>query len=146
MRRAAFLFVIMSLAGCSHGPPADAGLQEIRLPGGRTIRAEVMTRSEDLMRGMMFRESLAPDRGMLFVHTAPGRYTYWMFQCLIPLDIIWLDANRRIVEISADTPPCKTEASDCPHYGGNQDSLFVLELAGGMAAKYDLKLGNTIVF
>ena len=146
MRRTLLLCAFVFLAGCSHEPPADAGLQEIRLPGGQTLRAEVMTRSEDLMRGMMFRESLAPDRGMLFVHTAPGRYTYWMFQCLIPLDIIWLDANRRIVEISADTPPCKTEASACPHYGGNQDSLFVLELAGGMAAKYSLKLGDTIFF
>lgn len=118
----------------------------ITLPDGREIRAEALTRPEDLMRGMMFRESLAPDRGMLFVHTAPGRYSYWMFQCLIPLDIIWLDANKRVVEISADTPPCKGEAKTCPSYGGNRDALYVLEVAAGVAAKHGLKAGDTIRF
>jgi hypothetical protein len=146
MRLAPLIIVFLSFAGCSKEQPVDPGLQAIRLPGGKIVHAEVMTRAEDLMRGMMFRDSLAPDRGMLFVHTATGRYTYWMFQCLIPLDIVWLDAKRRIVEISPDTPPCKTEASACPHYGGNQDAMFVLELASGMAAKHGLKLGDAVSF
>ncbi len=133
-------------AGCSRNSATGDGLLTITLPGGQEIRAEVMTRPEDLMRGMMFRDSLAPDRGMLFVHTEPGRYSYWMFQCLIPLDIIWLDAARRIVEISADTPPCKGEARTCPSYGGNHDAVYVLELAGGMAARHGLKEGDTIRF
>jgi hypothetical protein len=95
---------------------------------------------------MMFRESLAPDRGMLFVHTSSGRYSYWMFQCLIPLDIVWLDAAKRIVEISANTPPCKGGAKSCPSYGGNYDALYVLEIAGGMARKYGLDTGDSIRF
>jgi hypothetical protein len=99
-----------------------------------------------MQRGMMFRDSLAPDRGMLFVHGTPGRYAYWMFQCLIPLDIIWMNADRKIVEISADTPPCHGEASTCPNYGGHQSSLYVLELGGGMARRYGLKLGDRIAF
>ena len=119
---------------------------EIRLPGGREIRAEVLTRPEDLQRGMMFRESLAPHRGMLFVHPTAGRHSYWMFQCRIPLDIIWLDAGKRIVEISADTPPCPGEARTCPSYGGNHDALYVLEMAGGMAKKYGLKPGDVLSF
>ena len=98
------------------------------------------------MRGMMFRDSLAPDRGMLFVHPSPGAYVYWMYQVRIPLDIIWMASDHRIVEISADTPPCRTKASECPQYGGHQRSQFVLELAGGMASKYGLKLGDTISF
>jgi len=105
-----------------------------------------MTQSDDLMRGMMVRESLAPDRGMLFVHPSQGRYPYWMFQCLIPLDIIWLDAGKKIVEISPNTPPCKGEAGTCPQYGGNYNSLYVLELAGGMANKYSLNPGDVIGF
>ena len=136
----------LTLAGCSREQPLPLGMQWVTLPGGQKIRAEVLVRSDDMVRGMMFRDSLAPDHGMLFVHPNPARHAYWMFQCLIPLDIIWMDANRKIVEISADTPPCRTEAASCPSYGGHFDSLYVLELAGGMARKYGLKLGDTITF
>jgi len=150
MMRAAWLTfavgLLVALVACSGEEPLAAGERWVAFPGGRKIRAEVLTRPEDMQRGMMFRNSLAPDRGMLFVHDAPGRYAYWMFQCLIPLDIIWMDANRRIVEISPDTPPCRTEAGSCPNYGGHRDSLYVLELGGGMARRYGLKLGHTIAF
>ena len=149
LRGALLTFVaglLIALAACSHAEPLAAGEQWVTLPGGQKIRAEVLTRPEDMQRGMMFRNSLAPDRGMLFVHNTPGRYPYWMFQCLIPLDIIWMDASRKIVEISAGTPPCRGEASTCPSYGGHRDSLYVLELGGGMAARYGLKLGDTISF
>lgn len=149
MRRLAILAAVSYaalLAGCSKKDAAEAGLTEVRLPGGQVIHAEVMVQPADLMRGMMFRESLAPDRGMLFVHGKPGRYPYWMFQCLIPLDIIWMDASKRIVEISAETPPCKGDEASCPTYGGNHDAQFVLELAGGMAKKYGLQPGAAIAF
>lgn len=99
-----------------------------------------------MMRGMMFRDSIAPDRGMLFVHGSPGKYPYWMYQVRIPLDIIWMDLSHRIVEISADTPPCKTQAAACPHYGGNEEAVFVLELGGGMAARYGLRVGDNLAF
>jgi len=58
-----------------------------------------------------------------------------MFQVKIPLDIIWMDSNRRIVEISGDTPSCQTKASQCPTYGGREMAQFVLELAGGEAQR-----------
>jgi uncharacterized membrane protein (UPF0127 family) len=131
--------------GCRYEPP-EPGVVTVTLPGGQKIRAEVMSRPEDMARGMMFREHLAPDRGMLFVHGAPGRYRYWMYQCLIPLDILWMDAERRIVEISENTPPCRGQSWECPSYGGNHDAQFVLELAGGMARKYGLKLGDRLSF
>jgi uncharacterized membrane protein (UPF0127 family) len=149
MHRAFLLTLLLALAilsGCSAEEPLAAGEQWVTLPGGQRIRAEVLTRPEDMQRGMMFRDSLAPDRGMLFVHGAMGRYPYWMFQCRIPLDIVWMDSNRRIVEISAGTPPCRGEASTCPTYGGHRDSMYVLELAGGMASRYGLKLGSDIAF
>jgi len=124
----------------------ELNTRTVILPGGQKIRVEVMTHPTDMMRGMMFRDYLAPDRGMLFVHGSLGNYPYWMYQVRIPLDIIWLDEKRRIVEISPNTPPCQQKASECPSYGGNQKALFVLELAGGMAAKYNLKLGDVLEF
>jgi len=80
---------------------------------------------------------------MLYVHQTPGLYPYWMYQVKIPLDRIWMDQHRNIVEISADNPPCKTKASLCPNYGGHQEAQFVLELGGGEARRLGLSLGQT---
>jgi uncharacterized membrane protein (UPF0127 family) len=144
----AFAAVLLSLAGCSREATTidELNTRTVILPGGQKIRVEVMTHPTDMMRGMMFRDSLAPDRGMLFIHGSPGNYPYWMYQVRIPLDIIWLDEKRRIVEISPNTPPCLKKASECPSYGGNQKALFVLEIAGGMAAKYGLRIGDVLTF
>jgi hypothetical protein len=143
------LLALVLAAGCSRQPPTtmdDLQSAIVILPGGQRIKAERMVLTSDLARGMMFRDSLAPDRGMLFFHQKEGLYTYWMYQTRIPLDIIWMDRFRRIVEISADTPPCTTAASQCAHYGGHRPALYVLELAGGMAARYGLKVGDILDF
>lgn len=137
------------LSGC--GPKAvtldEYDTTVVTFPSGKRVRAEMMMKDLDLMRGMMFRDSIAPDRGMLFYHPQAGKYKYWMYQVRIPLDIVWMDRDRRIVEISSDTPPCKaTQSSQCPTYGGSFDSLYVLELGGGMAAKYGLRVGDTLKF
>lgn len=141
---------MLLLALCACGPKAVT-LEEyysrvVTLPNGQEIRAEEVTHPTDMMRGMMFRDHLAPDRGMLFMHDRPGYYTYWMYQVRIPLDIIWLDSNRTIVEIIENAAPCPGPASDCPSYGGNKQAQYVLELAGGMAQKYGLRLGHTLSF
>lgn len=108
---------------------------------------EVMLRPQEMMRGMMYRSSLAADRGLLFVHGRPGKYTYWMHNVRVPLDIIWMDKEHRIVEMSLHTPPClEQDPVKCPQYGGKEDAQFVLELAGGMAEKYGLAVGQTVSF
>ena len=143
------LFVLIVAAGCG-GPETEGpdvlGTRKVTLPGGQQIRAEVEMTDIDMRKGMMFRDSLARGRGMLFIHQQPGQYPYWMYQCRIPLDIIWMDTGHHIVEISADTPPCKTKASLCPNYGGHQNAQFVLELGGGEAHRLGLALGQTLDF
>ncbi|MBZ5675202.1 MAG: DUF192 domain-containing protein [Acidobacteriia bacterium] len=120
---------------------------EITFPNGKTVIAETMIRDVDQMRGMMFRDSLSKDRGMLFIHPDEGNVPYWMYQVRIPLDIIWMDHQRRIVEISANTPACTSKSSrDCPSYGGHEKARYVLELAGGGAATYGLKVGDSLSF
>ncbi|HXN45700.1 MAG TPA: DUF192 domain-containing protein, partial [Bryobacteraceae bacterium] len=142
------LLLALTLAGCGpkRDPMEDYGTRMVKLPGGQQVRAEVLINPQDLARGMMFRDSLAPDRGMLFLHQQPGEYPYWMYHCRIPLDILWMTSERRVVEISANTPPCKTEPNQCPTYGGHYRAQYVLELAGGMAAKYGIKQGDTLEF
>ena len=130
--------------------PTDAGsvnITQVTFPNGKSVAAETMLQQIDQMRGMMFRDSLAKDRGMLFVHPSEANYPYWMYQCRIPLDIIWMSHDRRIVEISANTPPCPSKsARECPTFGGHEKARYVLELAGGGAALYDLKVGDTLSF
>ncbi len=136
---------------CACGPkPSEVGdlnITEVTFPNGKTVAAETMLREIDQARGMMFRDSLAKDRGMLFVHSADGNYPYWMYQCRIPLDIIWMNHDRRIVEVSANTPPCpSTSARECPNFGGHEKARYVLELAGGGAALYGLRVGDMLSF
>jgi uncharacterized membrane protein (UPF0127 family) len=140
------LAALLPLGCCGPKPNAldDFATRAITLPGGQVIRAETMIDEIDIARGLMFRTSLAPDHGMLFVHAQPGTYAHWMYQTLIPLDIIWLDSQHNIVEMAENAPPCKTPASQCPHYGGQKVSTYVLELSGGMAKKYGLQLGQNI--
>ena len=139
---------LLIAVGC--GPQSNTevefGTQMVTFPNGQKVRAEVLFKPQDMMRGMMFRDSLPRDRGMLFVHSKAGNYPYWMFQVKIPLDIIWMDINRRIVEISENTPPCQTKASECPSYGGKNLARFVLELGGGEARRHGLRAGDTVTF
>jgi len=142
------MLLALAGAGCSSETegPELIGTRKVTLPGGQTIRAEVEMDPVDMQKGMMFRDSLARGRGMLFIHQTPGLYPYWMYQVRIPLDMLWMDASHRIVEISADTPPCKTKASLCANYGGHQTAQFVLELGGGEARRLGLSLGQTLDF
>jgi uncharacterized membrane protein (UPF0127 family) len=138
---------LMAIAGCGGPQPTtleDFPTRPLTLPGGHAIKVETMYTNIDLLRGLMYRTSLAPDRGMLFVYPRPDHYQTLTYNVLIPLDIIWMDANRRIVAMDENAPPCKTQASKCPRYGGPQIVSFALEMAAGMARKYGLEVGQTM--
>ena len=95
----------------------------------------------------MLRPELAADRGMLFLYNRPDFLSFWMFRTLIPLDIIWMNQDRRIVFISANTPPCPSSNPDnCPLYGGKELSQFVLEIGSGRAAELGLRPGDRLTW
>jgi uncharacterized protein len=148
MRLLSIAALLVWLAACSHSDAIrDFNSREVTMPNGKTVLAEVMTNPIDMSRGMMFRDSLAPDRGMLFIHGGPGRYQYFTYQVKVPLDMIWMDPNHRVAEISANTPPCPSKsARACPNFGGHEMALYVLELAGGMATKYGVQVGSILNF
>lgn len=118
----------------------------ITLPDGAEIKAELAVTRDAQSQGMMFRANLRPGEGMLFPFEEMAPRAFWMFQTLVPLDIIWLDDNKRIVEISANSPPCRTVPDDCPTYGGSAHSTYVLELAAGQAAAHKLTVGSQLEF
>jgi uncharacterized membrane protein (UPF0127 family) len=138
------LLLILSCGGPHADEVDDFYTRPVALPGGQVIKAEAMSDTVDIMRGLMFRKSLAPDHGMLFLYKSPDHYTHWMYQTLIPLDMIWMDAQHGVVEIVDSAQPCKTKASECASYGGHQVAQYVLEIGAGLAKKYRLRTGDTI--
>jgi uncharacterized membrane protein (UPF0127 family) len=135
------LFGILLL--CSSPPQKDRFIK-IYLPDGRSVTAELAMTPDERARGLMFREKVFPGQGMLFVFDEEGTYAFWMKNTLVPLDILWLDRNRRIVHIRSDVPPC--QADPCPSYGPERPALYVLELAAGGAKLYNLKLFDRLEF
>lgn len=92
----------------------------------------------------MYRDHLADDRGMIFLFPQTGEYPFWMKNTLIPLDMIWIDGEHRIVHIAHDVPPCRVDP--CPSYPPHSKALSVLELATGVAAKHHLAEGIVLRF
>ena len=148
------VLALSALASCAAPAPVsriDSGTLlptvDVVLPGGGRIVAELALTTEEQARGLMFRSDLAPSRGMLFVGDRASLRPFWMYQCLIPLDMIWLDGSRRIVEIVPNAPPCReSDPRQCPSYGGTVNSVYVLELAAGRADALGLGLGERLEF
>jgi uncharacterized membrane protein (UPF0127 family) len=99
---------------------------------------------EEQAQGLMFRESLPPQSGMLFPFTEKGVHKFWMKNTMIPLDIIWIDSDGKVLFVSADTPPCR--ADPCPNYGPESPAASVLEIAGGLAKTEKVEPGSAIRF
>lgn len=118
----------------------------VMLPDGSTVHVELAKTNAEREYGLMGRSSLPEGRGMLFIHDQPGKYAYWMYHCKIGLDIIWMDQSHHIVEMSADTPPCKGLANTCPSYGGHETSIYVLELPVGSIKVHQLANGQLVNF
>lgn len=126
-------------------PPAELPSTPVKLPNGRLIQNELATTFEERAAGLMHRPELAPNRGILFVFDSPGIYPFWMYRTLAPLDIVWLDTARKIVFISANTPPCESEnSSQCPNYFPSSVAKYVLEIPAGQAAANSLAVGSQL--
>ena len=97
---------------------------------------EIADTHEERSRGLMFREELCSDCGMLFVYEQEGIYKFWMKNTLIPLDIIWLDSQFKVVHI-ANAVPCVVE--DCRLYGSDSEKAqYVLEVNSGVSERIGL--------
>lgn len=107
----------------------------------RCFFVELARTPEERQNGLMFREWLENDGGMLFVFNETGNRGFWMKNTLIPLDIVWIDENMQIVFISENTQPC-LENVECPTVGSEQPARYVLEINGGVAEKARLKIGD----
>lgn len=105
--------------------------------GVATVEVEVARTPEEIQRGLMYRRYLAPDAGMLFVMGRSDVWAFYMRNTLIPLDMIYIGDDLRIVGIVHDVEPC-TET----HRGVGLPSFFVLEVNGGWARRCGAEAGG----
>ncbi|NEP37229.1 DUF192 domain-containing protein, partial [Moorena sp. SIO3B2] len=109
---------------------------------GERIGLEVAQTPEQQAMGLMYRLSLAPDRGMLFGFDPPRRVSFWMKNVKIYLDMVFL-RNGEVKAIAKSVPPCQTDK--CPTYGPGKEIIDqVIELRGGRAAELGLKVGDQV--
>ena len=113
------------------------------------VSLEIADTEQRRQRGLMYRKSLSPTEGMIFVFDQPGFYPFWMKNTLIPLDLFWLAADGTIVSIQPDLPPCgnTSEFDDgCPTWppAAGTRALYVIETVAGFAARHRVATGQRV--
>ncbi len=130
---------------CAQGKPAvpapTARVTIATASGAQPVRVEVQRTPAEWQRGLMFRKELAPDAGMLFVFPESDDHSFWMRNTLIPLDMIFIGDDGRVVGIVANAQPL-TETSRTV----GKPSRYVLEVNGGWAAAHGVRPGDAVSF
>ena len=156
MTKINFIALLILLSSCSNLSPTERAIadaapkmtQSQTLPitaianiAGETIELEVAQTPQQQATGLMFREQLEDDRGMLFPFEKERTARFWMKNVPISLDMIFLNGDR-VVGVAIDVPPCETEP--CPVYGPEALVDSVIELRGGRAEELGVEIGNRI--
>jgi len=129
-----------SIVPTPHGP----AVIPLTLPSGRVLQTEVMVKDEDRQMGLMFRPSLPLDHGMLFLFDRLDKHGIWMKNCKFPIDILWLDEERRVVHLEEAVPPCTSEP--CPVYAPLRVAAYVVEINAKQARREKALVGSVLQF
>ena len=138
------LYAFALFASCCFSGCAGASQPWVEI-GGQRYAIELADDDVERARGLMFRDAMANDQGMLFIHDAEEPQAYWMKNTKIPLDILYFDTGRRLVSQQRDIPPCSL-GDACPSYPSNAPARYVLELNAGEAARLQLQDGAELTF
>ena len=122
------------------GPTLQPGFARVRI-GALQVQAEV-PEGEQFYRGMGGRDSLPDDRGMLFVFSVAGRHAIWMRDMLLPIDIIWMSADGRVVDIQTAAPEPGVPDEQLKRYIPRDPAWYILEVRAGLAAEKGVRVGD----
>lgn len=141
-----FIFLIFLILQLYVKPQAegitDKNFAEIRI-NDVLIKAEIADTPEKRAVGLMNRTSLDKDSGMLFIFEKEGYHQFWMKDTLIPLEILFIDKNLKIVKI-LEMYPCRTSDLQCEIYSPNQPIMYALELNLNFSKSNNIKIGDEI--
>ena len=128
---------------------AEQGIQQfgsgsVTLPSQNiTIDVEIAKTEAQRSKGLMFRKQLAEHKGMIFIFEENGIQRVWMKNTLIPLDVIFISEQGRIVSINQSLLPCIKKYCDIYHSTGN--AKYMLEVNSGMVEKNKIKVGQQLL-
>lgn len=123
-------------------PTEKAGKKWLKISAaGKMFDAEVADTNELRQKGLSGRKSLDADKAMLFTFDAPDYYGFWMKNMKFPIDIIWLDAARKIIYMEKDVRPESYPEGFRP----DKKASYVIEFSAGIADELGLRLGDTVV-
>ncbi|HBA60803.1 MAG TPA: hypothetical protein DCZ92_08290 [Elusimicrobia bacterium] len=131
--------LLLQFALCTAAAGAADKTAVLTMPDGSKVEVELALTPKEQERGLMFRESLAEDRGMLFVFKDGGVKTFWMKNTYIPLDIVFLGAGLKVTNIYHRVPRSRAGQPEMEVAKVSAPASYVLELAAGKARKCGLK-------
>ena len=149
------ILLLLTLLSCGGGaltaapePTDSSGVASVRIGGEATYTVDVADEPEERYQGLSGRETMAKDTGMLFVFEGEEQLTFWMKDMRFPLDIIWIDAQCRLIDVAADvpTPPPNAGNDEIPRVQSPSPARYVLELNAGEWARAGLSPGDRVEF
>jgi len=105
------------------------------------FKTEIADSQSERSQGLMYREHLEQDNGMLFIFSKEGIYPFWMKNTNISLDIIWINEKRKIVHIEKSAMPCK---ETCENIIPEEKAKYVLEINSGLSERFNFTLGDEV--
>jgi len=111
-----------------------------------TYYVEYADTEEERSRGLMWRDTLQDDEGMLFLYNQETTPSFWMKNTLIPLDMLFIGSDLIVKHIVANTEPCKATAKKCDFYKADEPIQYVLEINGGQTENRGIKEGDSVSF
>jgi len=95
----------------------------------KEYKLEIADTPQKREKGLMERDFLPENEGMIFIFPKEGHYSIWMYKTKIPLKIIWLDSNWEVVHVEENVPPCEeTNPFKCPSYTPPKPARYVVEI------------------
>jgi len=113
---------------------------------GYCIYVDVKDTYEERALGLMFRETLNENEGMLFIFEELSTSPFWMKNMKIPIDIIFISADKKIVSISTNAIPCNKPDNECELYYSEAPYLYVVETKAGFSERHNLEKGQNVLF
>jgi len=134
---ALLLALIVPVAGCAKAPATPS----VELKGS-TYSIEIAEDNAAREHGLMDRESMPADHGMLFIFQDDAMRAFWMKNCKFPQDMLFFDAQRKLISVQRNVPACT--ADPCPAYSSGAPARYVLELNAGQAEKLGVHPGDEL--
>ncbi|MBT6401201.1 DUF192 domain-containing protein [candidate division WWE3 bacterium] len=141
---ATIIFTAFALYTIKKGREYNPASVEIN---GHIVYVEVANSTTSRAKGLMYKDYLGPEEGMFFVFPTEDKHRFWMANTYIPLDIIWISSDNRIVHIEENVPSCdktgKLQAL-CITYKPDKNAKFVLEVNAGWSQEKGISLGDVV--